>query len=67
MSSKKRALILINKTAGTGKAGNDALDIATAVAKKGYEPVVYPIIPGSEFSSERLVAEYKSCSDSNKE
>ncbi len=58
MSSRKRALILINKTSGMGKAGNDALDIATAIAEKGYEPIVFPIIPGSNFSSENLISEY---------
>ncbi|MCR5403010.1 MAG: YegS/Rv2252/BmrU family lipid kinase [Butyrivibrio sp.] len=58
MISEKRALILINKTSGTGKAGNDCFDIVTLIAEKGYEPVVYPIIPGTRFSSEKLLSEY---------
>ena len=58
MSPRKKALILINKTSGTGRAGNDTLDIATKVAEKGYEPIVYPIIPGTEFSSEKILAGY---------
>ncbi len=58
MVSRKKALILINKTSGTGRAGNDALEIATKIAEKGYEPVVYPIIPGTDFSSEKLILEY---------
>nr|WP_297708415.1 YegS/Rv2252/BmrU family lipid kinase [uncultured Butyrivibrio sp.] len=57
-NSKKRALVLINKTSGTGKAGNDTLDIATALASSGYEPIVYPIIPGTELTSETLVKNY---------
>ena len=56
---KKRALILINKIAGTGKAGNDAYDIIKTVAENGYEPIVYPILPGTDLTSERLLAEYE--------
>lgn len=58
MSLRKKALVLINKTSGTGKAGNDCFDIVIMLAEKGYEPVVYPIIPGTDFSSEKLLAEY---------
>lgn len=58
-SNRKKALVLINKTSGMGKAGNDTLDISTALAEKGYEPVIYPIIPGTELTSEVLVDEYK--------
>ncbi len=58
MSTRKKALILINKTAGTGKAGGDTYEIVTAVSKKGYEPIVYPIIPGTRFSSEKLIDDY---------
>jgi YegS/Rv2252/BmrU family lipid kinase len=58
MADRKRALILINKTAGMGKAGNDVMDIITRIGEKGYEPVVYPIIPGTDFTSEKLVADY---------
>lgn len=58
IDNKKKALVLINKTSGTGKAGNDTLDIATALAREGYEPIIYPIIPGTDLTSEVLVAEY---------
>lgn len=54
----KRALILINKTAGTGRAGNDTLAIATGLAQRGYEPIVYPIIPGSGLTSETIIGQY---------
>lgn len=55
---KKRALILINKTSGTGRAGNETLEIATALARKDYEPIVYPILPGSSLTSEELIPQY---------
>ena len=54
----KRALILINKSAGTGRAGTRTFDIATAFAANGYEPVVYPIIPGSGLTSENIIDKY---------
>lgn len=55
---KSKALVLINKTAGMGRAGNDLQDIVTGLAEKGYEPIVYPIIPGTELTSETLLADY---------
>ena len=58
MAKRKRALVLINKSAGMGKAGTDTFDISSRLAQKGYEPVIYPIIPGTELSSEKLLEEY---------
>lgn len=58
MTERKKALVLINKTAGTGKAGTDTFGIINALAGEGYEPIVYPIIPGTEFSSDTLLAQY---------
>ncbi len=58
MSDRKKALVLINKTAGTGKAATNTFSIVTKLAKAGYEPIVYPIIPGTKFSSDMLLAEY---------
>lgn len=55
---KKRALILINKTSGTGRAASETLEIATALALKGYEPIVYPILPGSNLTSEEIIPQY---------
>ena len=54
----KKALVLINRTSGTGKAGNDTLEIVTKLAERGYEPVVYPILPGSGLTSETIIPEY---------
>ena len=63
MSSRKRALILINETAGTGTAGQQAMMIARKAAENGYEPVIYPIVPDTELTSESLVADYDGKAD----
>ncbi|MBR4671370.1 MAG: YegS/Rv2252/BmrU family lipid kinase [Butyrivibrio sp.] len=55
---EKRALVLINRSAGTGKAGNNTLAIATGLAERGYEPIVYPIIPGTGLTSETIIGRY---------
>ena len=55
---EKRVLILINKTAGLGRAGNDTIEIVTKYAKAGYEPIVYPIIPDEDLTSENLIQKY---------
>ncbi len=54
----KKALILINESAGTRKAGNYVMQIVSKAAAAGYEPIVYPIVPGTKFTSEELVAKY---------
>ena len=58
MSDRKKALVLINKSAGTGKAGTDTLNIVTRLAEEGYEPIVYPIIPGTDLTSEKIIGDY---------
>jgi YegS/Rv2252/BmrU family lipid kinase len=58
MTRRKRALVLINKSAGTGKAGQDTFDMISSLAQKGYEPIAYPILPGTELTSETLIKEY---------
>lgn len=58
MMEKKKALILINAAAGTGKAANQILDIVVKLAQHGYEPVVYPVIPKTPFISEKILAEH---------
>ena len=60
---RKRALILLNITAGTGKAGLNTWAIIRKFAEKGYESVVYPIIPGTDLVSEKIVAEYDGKAD----
>ncbi len=58
MADRKKALVLINRKAGMGKAGNEVMQLVEKLGAKGYEPIVYPIIPGTELTSEKLVAEY---------
>ena len=54
----QKALLLINETAGKGRAGGHLMTIVGEVAKAGYEPVVFPIIPGTDLSSEKLIETY---------
>ena len=54
----RKVLILINAKAGTGKAGSRLMQIVTEAAKAGYEPLVFPILPGTELSSEHLIGAY---------
>ena len=44
MAEKKKALVLINKSAGTGKAGTDTLNIATRLAENG-KPYIMEVSP----------------------
>ena len=60
---RKKALILLNATAGTGKAGTNTWDIVSAFAKAGFEPVIFPIVPGTELDSERILAAYDGKAD----
>ena len=55
---RKKALILLNGTAGIGKAGLNTWAIVKKFAENGYQPVVYPIIPGTDLVAESLLAEY---------
>ena len=57
-NGKKRVLILLNASAGTGRAGTNAWDIVSSFAMEGYEPVIYPIVPGTGLSSEQLLERY---------
>ncbi len=57
-AERKRALILLNRSAGTGRAGLNTWSIIKRFAEEGYESVVYPIIPGTDLVSEKLIAEY---------
>lgn len=57
--SHKKALILLNNSAGTGKAGLNTWLIIKKVAEKGYEPIVYPILPGTDLVSENILSAYE--------
>ncbi len=61
--NRKRALVLLNTSAGGGKTGTKTLFIAQKLAEAGYEPVIYPIIPGTPLVSEELLSEYEGDAD----
>ena len=56
---RKKALILLNNSAGTGRAAMNTWTIVKSFAEKGYETIVYPIIPGTDLVSEKILAEYE--------
>ncbi len=62
-SPKKRALILINKTAGMKQGHDETFELASFAARSGYESVVYPIIPGTDLTSETIISEYEGKTD----
>lgn len=60
---RKKALILLNGSAGIGKAGLNAWTIVKKFAENGFEPVIYPIIPGTDLIAEPLIASYEGKTD----
>ena len=54
----KKTLVLINSTAGTGKAVSGIMEIVTKIAKKGNDPIIYPIIPGTGLVSENILKQH---------
>ena len=63
ITERKKAMILLNASAGTGRAGLNTWAIIKKLAESGYESIVYPIIPGTDLVSERLVTEYEGKTD----
>ncbi len=63
VSERKKALILLNRSAGTGKAGLNTWTIIKRFAEEGYEAIVYPIIPGTHLVCETLIEEYEGKTD----
>ena len=59
----KRAVILLNPSAGTGHAGENILDIVRRFADDGYEPILYPIVPGTDLTAEKILAGYDGRAD----
>ena len=55
---RKRALILINDSAGPGQGMDDTYLIVSSFAKAGYAPLVFPVIPGTDLTSEKMIEEY---------
>lgn len=60
---RKRALILLNLSAGIGKAGTFTMDVIRKTVENGYEPVVYPIIPGKGLTAEKIIPDYEENTD----
>ena len=58
MSKRPGALILLNEKSGIGKAGTNLMTLVKKTAAKGYEPILYPIIPGTELTSDDLLPLY---------
>ena len=56
--ARKRALILLNTSSGIGRAGTNAMGIIRRFAEKGYEPIIYPIIPGTALVAEKILPDY---------
>ena len=56
---RKKALILLNTSSGTGRAASMTLEIIKRLAQRGYEPILYPIIPKSDLVSEKILPEYE--------
>ena len=55
---RKKALVLLNISAGVGKAGTHTLEIIQTAAEHGYEPIVYPIIPKSGLVTENILPDH---------
>ena len=54
---RKQAVILINEEAGKKKGPQNIMNIVRRAATEGYEPTVFPIIPG-ELNSEDILKEF---------
>ena len=58
MKKRPGALILFNEKSGIGKASTSLLTLIRKAAARGYEPIVYPIVPGTELTSDELLPLY---------
>ncbi len=58
VKKKPGALILINEKSGIGKASSRVMTLIQRAAAKGYEPIVYPIVPDAGLSSDELLPMY---------
>lgn len=56
---RKKALILLNTSSGTGRAASLTMEIIKRLAQRGYEPILYPIIPKTDLVSEMILPEYE--------
>ena len=56
---RKKVLILVNRSSGRKKGASGLMSIIEKAAKSGFEPVVYPILPGTKLDSESLLDRYE--------
>ena len=54
---KKRVLLLMNSISGKASGRREFFPIVSDLAKDGCEVTVYPIIPGTELTSENIIHE----------
>lgn len=54
---RKKVLLLINGSAGTGSADTNALTIISELTEHNCEVTVYPIEPGKDLTSEKILAD----------
>ena len=54
--NRKRALLLINGSAGVAQMAKETYHILEMLALAGYEVTAYPILPGEGFGSEEILA-----------
>ncbi len=57
--ARKKVLILLNVAAGKKKGPRNVMLFIEKVASAGYEPVIYPIVPGTDLTSEKILEEYE--------
>lgn len=57
---RKKALLLVNQTAGTGNAKDKIFQIISELTVLGYEVITFPIIPASGLTSEKIISRYLS-------
>ena len=55
---RKKALVLLNEAAGKKKGPKNVLLFLERIARQGFEPVIYPIIPGTGLTSEKILSHY---------
>lgn len=60
---RKKALVLLNEAAGKKKGPKSILLFLERIARHGYEPIIYPIIPGTGLTSEKILKEYEGAVD----
>ena len=55
---KKRALLLVNPSSGTGSIKNGVFDVARELVLNEIEPVLFPILPGDGWGAEDILDVY---------